>query len=128
MERYLLLLQQARVRRIAHQRVLERITQHCGRATANQESRINQPIQLLPELLFRQVHQLGEKLIGKFPADHRADLGNCLRGSQPVQARHEGVVERRRDCEKRVATFRGAVLAFPQVCALEHVAGEILDE
>jgi len=56
-------------------------------------------------------------------------LRHLLDGSEPVEASHEAVVQRGRDCERRQGTDENVAVAFlSQQPGLQDHLGQLLDE
>ena len=111
-------LEQRLVGRIADQGVLELVGSLRRDPTHIEELRIRQAAQRALEIRLANRGDRVEQCVGKIAANHGADLRNLLGRPQPVQPRHQRIVQGRRDlapCEPRTA-------------ALEHRARQLLDE
>ncbi len=59
-----------------------------------------------------------QQFIGKFAANNRADLDHLLGRSQPIEPRHQRIMQRRRNRATRE----------PAVATFEHCPRQLLDE
>ena len=67
--------------------------------------------------------------IGKLAPDRGADLRDLLDRRKPVEARHQQILQRRGDRERRQRAVEAVALAlFDQEPGLEHVLGQFLHE
>ena len=109
--------QQAAVRRVAHQRVLEQVA-----VAAAREHQLGHG-QLRQGLVQRRLRQVGDRRqqpAAELAPDHRGGLRHVLHVGQPVEAGHERVVQRARDRERRGVGLGEA--------GLQHRLGQLLDE
>ena len=70
-----------------------------------------------------------QQLVGEFPADSRSDLRHFLHGDEPVEPRHQRVVQSRRD--PQAVHGPGELVAGARVhdqWRLHHRLRELLDE
>ena len=67
--------------------------------------------------------------MGELAADRGADLRHLLDGGEAVEARHQRIVQRRRDRERRQGAGELiAVAGVREQAGFEHRLGQLLDE
>ena len=97
---------------VLNQGVLETVD-GVGRAAApKHELRGDELVEPALQLLSRPVGDCGDELVGELAADHSADLGKLLDRGQPVEPRHQRIVQVRRDSALPANAF-----------SLSHLAG-----
>ena len=99
-----------------------------ARPVTDQQSGLDEPMQLLAQVLAGQVGDPRQQLVGKLAADHRARLRDCLRRPQPVEPRHQRIVKRRRNGKRSMPAHRRRVVGLLHGRTFEHVARQVLDE
>ena len=109
--------EQAVVRRVLDQRVLEAIIGLRRRALHKQKVGVGQPLQRGLQSRLVVFGDVAQKPVCEITSEHRADLRDLARGAQPVEARGERLLERRRD------RLHAALIA-----ALEQEPRHLLDE
>src|SRR5918993_254759 len=86
---------------ILHERVLEGVD-GIGRCTATEDELSgNELVQRTVQLLLRKRCHGGKQFVAELAANARCNLRDLLDDGQAIKACHEGVVKRRRDCERR---------------------------
>ena len=126
MQRDFLLVQKAGIGRVANQRVLELVRQRRRVPSFCHETAAHEPSQLVVQVCLGTVRDMRKHRIGKLAPNHGANLGDFLRGPQPVEARHQGVLQRIRDFE--VARRRSQRIELLQFGHLDDVLGQVFDE
>src|SRR5918994_5532050 len=108
--------QEALVRDVLHQRMFEAVTNLRGYATPEHELRLQQLVESTLKTVLIERRDHFQEDVRELAPDTSRDLSDFLDRSQPVQAGHERVLERRRDRQRRQRT-----------CQLV-AAGPVLDE
>ena len=114
---------------VLHQRVLERVGRLGRRSAPGDQAGGRQPLERRVELRRRQARHRGNQRVGEFASDRGADLRHVLGRGEPVEARHQRGLQRRRYRERRQRSVEHvAVRHLTQQPALEQRAGQFLDE
>ncbi len=112
-------LEQRLVSGLLHEGVLEDVCR-VGREPAGVDQLgLHQPGERRLQLGVREARCGPDEPVGELPADRRRDLGHLLGGPQPIEPRHQGVLEGRGDRARRSRL----VPLF-----LQHRLGELFDE
>ena len=121
--------EQRLVRGVLDQGVLEHVARAGAGAALVQHLGGHEPAQGGLEHVVVQVRHGADQLERERPADARGELGDLLHRGQPVQARHQRVLERGRNGERRQGPRQlVAVAEVPEEAGLEHELGELLGE
>jgi hypothetical protein len=104
-------LEQRLIGGVLDQGVLETVGRVGRAAAAKHELGADQLIEPAFQLLLRPVGDCGDELVGELAADHGADLGEFLDRGQPVEARHQRIVQVRRDRKRRQRARKLVVIA-----------------
>ncbi len=101
-------LEQSLVGRVSDQRVLELVSRVGGDAAHIKQFRVGQLAQRALQIFFGDRMDRVQQLVGELAADHGADLDDLPGRPQPIQPRHQRIMQGRRDLapgELRAATF-----------------------
>ena len=109
-------LEQRLVRRLLHQRVLERVRRLRRLAALEDDLRVDQAREPLAEARVVHPGDGGQQRVAELPPEHRRPLRHLLRRREPIEPRHQRVGEGRRD---RLHAARRA--------GLRHRLGQLLD-
>ncbi len=121
--------QQGAVGDILDQGVLEHIGRVRPRAPAENQVRLDQLAQGVVEVGVRALGDRRQHGPRELPADGRADLRDLLDRRQAVEPGQERGLEGGRDRDRRQGTIGHiGVIGGPQGAAVEHGAGDLLDE
>ncbi len=111
-------LEQRFVSRVPDQRVLELVGCLGGDAAHVEQFRVGESAQGALQVRFGDRMDRVKQFVGKFAADYGADLDDFLGRPQPIQPRHQRVMQGRRNLAPRKLC----------VAALEHRPRQLLDE
>jgi hypothetical protein len=122
-------LEQRLIGDIFDQGVLETVGGVGRGAAAKHELRGDQLVEPALQLLLRPVSDRGEQLVRELAADHGADLGKLLDRGQPVEPRHQRIVQVRRDRKRRQRARKLVMIAsIGHEARFEHCPGQLLEE
>ena len=123
-------LEQRLIRRVADQRVFERVAGVGQHAVLEEEFGAHQFDQSLAQFGFGHGRDGVDQLVGKLAAQRGRKLGDVTHRGEPVQPRHERVLQG--GGNRQAARFGGAVLrravAGAQVVRFEHHFGQLFHE
>ena len=129
MQRDALGLEQALIGGVADQCVLEEIGRVRRRAAAKDQFGLDQLTHRFGELALRESSERGDGAMVEAAADDRRGLRHLLHRLQPIEPRHQRVVQRRRDrqrAQRAVQVIR--VRALAQHARFDDRLGHLLDE
>ena len=121
--------QQAAIGGILEQRVLELVGDLGHRAAAEQKLRLDQLGQRLLERHLAEGREGRQQLVAEHAPERRGQLGDLLHRRELVEARHQRIVQRGRDRQRRQrAGQHVAVARIDQQVRLQDRLGQLLDE
>ena len=121
--------QQRVVGGLLHQGVLEGVGGVRRIAAPEHEARLGQLVERALQLVLGQPGDRFEQLVGELAADHRRDLRYVLDRDQPVEARHQRILQGRRDRQPvEPAGQDPAIAPIGQEIRIQHRLGQLLDE
>jgi hypothetical protein len=128
-KRYAFGLQQAFIRRVAHQGVLEEVGRIRRRATTENQFSRQESLQCISQLAFRKSCQFDDRRVIESAADDSGGLRHLLHAMKSVKARHKRVMQRGWDGKRaQGAVELIGVRSFTQRARLDDSLGHFLDE
>ena len=121
--------EQALISCVTHQRVLEDVGGCRRNAAAKDKLRGDKAIERCEKLGLRQRNDGRKQFVVELPADAGADLRNLLHWGEAVEARHQRVVQGRRNRQRREWPVEDvAVASILEQSGFEHGFGQLLGE
>ncbi|MEZ5905616.1 MAG: hypothetical protein R3C69_11140 [Geminicoccaceae bacterium] len=121
--------EQAFVRGVADQRMLEEVGRLGRRAAAKDQLGRSEPLECRPDLRLRLRRDLGEQAIIELAADAGRRLRHLLDRLHAVQPRHQRIVQRSGDGERAERRVQDeGVRGLAQHAGFERCLGQFLDE
>ncbi len=121
--------QQRGVGCILHERVLELVADVRRQPVPVHELGVDELGEGVVELGPIELRHRHQQLLAETPPDGRRELGDLLDRRQPVEARHERVLQRCRYRQRRQRAVEGVAIAgIVEQSGLEHGLGQLLDE
>ena len=119
--------QQAVVGRVLDQRVLKLVDRFRRLAAAIDQLGVDQLVESVPERGLVQQRDRREQVVVEHPAQRRCEMSDVLGVRQAIQARHEGVVERfgNRQRRQRLGQTEGVPNEF-ESARIEQCLGQFL--
>ena len=114
---------------VLHHGVLEGVNGIRRDAVAEDQLRSDQLVETRAQLILGPVGDRGEQRMGKLAADHRPELRHLLHRGEAVEPRHQRIVQRCRNRERRQRARKFVVIArVGQKTGFHHRLGQLLDE
>ena len=121
--------QQALISGVTHQRVLEDVGGRRRNTAAKDKLGRDQTIQRCLKIGLRQRNDGRKQLVIELAANAGADLGHLLHRGEPIEARHQRVVQRRWYRQRRERPVENVAIAgVPEQSGFEHGFGQFLGE
>ena len=92
--------QQRPIRGILDEGVFEDKRRLARAAAAEDQSSLDQLVQLITQLIVRAVRDRLHRVVGELTADSRANLRHLLDRAEPIQAGHQRIMQARRDRQR----------------------------
>ena len=121
--------QQAAVRHVLHQRMLEAVDRIRRHAALEHQLGTNQAQQRGLQSILGKARNRAQQRIGKLASDRRAGLRHQPHRRRPIQPRQQRRIQARRDRERRQNPVEQVTIRLrSQQSALQHALGQFLDK